>query len=210
MKLQAKFYEKLEKELRPINIIPFMERKLRKTYAQYLNPLPVVAWEDTFAVIRRLGEHYAMVAVKTWADSWATSARFHDEACLHCVLGCPGRPDHIAHYVNCDCLWVQVDEAMGYDSVDSIGERLLLESPTAERAKTLAVAFSTYHAVKLGNAEAVQWAAKNKDYSRVLNLAFEAAKAHVIKNARRAPARVLRNADGFCRRLVITHMSRLI
>ena len=106
-----------------------------------------------------------------------------------CAFGCRGVSDHIAHYINCVRLLAQVDEAMDYNGIDSVRQRLLLHSPTAGHARALAVAFSTYHTVNIGKITKVHAAVENDDYyADVLYLAYDAARARGIKvDARRTP-----------------------
>ncbi len=60
-------------------------------------------------------------------------------------------------------------------------ERLLIDSPSHRSAVELAVAFSTYHAVKLGHLARVQAAERDGNYGPILLIARQAAEAHAIK-----------------------------
>ena len=50
-------------------------------------------------VLRTLKPHIAVQVIKTWANSWATSHRFHEACRLFYIFGCPDRVDSINHYV---------------------------------------------------------------------------------------------------------------
>ena len=77
--------------------------------------------------------HEAMVFVKTIANSWTTSARYHDAKLVCCAFGCSLERDDLAHYVACPRLWSEVDVASGAndeEEVDSVKQRLLTMDPT--------------------------------------------------------------------------------
>jgi hypothetical protein len=179
--LQNALYEEIHEKLHVNTLIPLFERRLRTVFAPLSIPVRSIAWNDVFAVLNKAGTHLSMVVVKTWVDSWATSTRYHDELCSSCVFGCYRERDHICHYALCPRLWTEVYEATRSPDEAPVEERLLLSSPSARRAVELAVAFSTYHAVKLGYTARVQAAERAGDYAPILELAREAAEAHAIK-----------------------------
>ena len=63
----------------------------------------------------------AMILVKTLANSWVTSYRFHSEVRFSCLFGCAsvhprtgcGVGDNLRHYLSCPILWRIVEAATG-------------------------------------------------------------------------------------------------
>lgn len=98
-----------------------------------------------------------------------------------CIFGCPRARDDIAHYATCPQLWRVSCEAAGSSLPSCVEEQLLLLSPTCQRLEALVVAFSVYHAVKLGHTAAVDRAQKTNSYDEIQSLMVVEAKAHAIK-----------------------------
>ena len=136
-----------------------------------------------FAVLKEMGSHIAMTAVKTWCNAWTTSTRYHDGKCTTCIFGCRWAPDHVAHYMSCARLWVEVEEAAGLDVDVSVCEvqRLLIDAPSPLNAAALATAFSVYHSIKNGQLEDIQRAERGESYDKVLRATREAVQAYAIK-----------------------------
>ena len=105
--------------------------------------------------LKSLGPRVAMAVVKSWANAWTTSSRMHDELRLPCIFGCEGCMDSLDHYLYCDPLWSAVI------SCSFRRTELLLADPitrlglggSKEWWQMLSVAFSCYHALKLGHRE---------------------------------------------------------
>ena len=66
---------------------------------------------EAFQELRKLRKHDAMSVLKTWTNSWATSARYHEDVIFPCLLGChrcknfltpiSEAKDDLAHYYQC-------------------------------------------------------------------------------------------------------------
>ena len=55
-------------------------------------------------MLKKLPSHVAVSWVKTVANGWCTSARFHEPTRFSCVFGCRGAIDETRHYLNCKVL----------------------------------------------------------------------------------------------------------
>jgi hypothetical protein len=166
-KIQSELAKELTRELYPLRITELFEKRLSTVFVDHFGLGPRVDWSRTFKVLRGVSAHEAMVVVKTIANSWTTSARYHDAKLASCAFGCPLAKDGLAHYVVCARLWTEVDIACGADNdeeIDNAQQRLLTTDPTPERARRLAIAFSVYHAVKLGHLDAIKSAIAASDF----------------------------------------------
>ena len=103
--------------------------------------------------LTKLGPRVAAAVIKTWANVWTTSTRMHEPIPLPCIFGCEGCSDTLNHYLTCDILWTAVISC-------SFGRtELLRPSPfitlgldgSFERLQMLAIAFSSYHALKMSH-----------------------------------------------------------
>ncbi len=59
--------------------------------------------------LKKLRTHETFQVIRTWANSWCTSARFHEPTLLPCLFGCSGKPDDLLHYCFCRRLHRVVD-----------------------------------------------------------------------------------------------------
>ena len=188
--LQKVLVEKLEAELLPPMITQLLEERLATLLEKCEAYLPLVAWPTVLTVTQNLSSHEAMCCLKTWSNSWTTSARFHDSNLERCALGCKSALDDLSHYVRCERLWVEVDIATSVEveeEPDTIQQRLLLETPTSERARRLVVAFSGYHVLKNGHLGRIQRTEASNDYRDVISLTRSLADAYAIKHPRKGP-----------------------
>ena len=108
-------------------------------------------------VTSNLGPRVAAAAIKSWANAWTTSSRMHDPIPLPCIFGCEGGEDSLNHYLCCDPLWTAViscsfrrTELLWSDPVSRLG----LDG-SQESLKMLTVAFSCYHALRMGHRDEV-------------------------------------------------------
>ena len=69
--------------------------------------------ELAIQVLQKLAKFEVIHVVKTWANSWAASYRFHEARRLPCLLGCPDGRDSMAHYQACLALRTLVLDSMG-------------------------------------------------------------------------------------------------
>ena len=100
-----------------------------------------------------------VMCLRTLANAWTTSYRYHETPLLPCIFGCNiFRPvlkgvyykDDLQHYLVCKQLWKLVDMVLGLKSTPSPAHRLCL---LADHPPPLALVIdhSMYHGIKQGN-----------------------------------------------------------
>ena len=132
-KFQNELTKELTRELYPLRITEVFEKRLSTVFVDHFGLCPRVDWSQTLKVLQGSSMHEAMVFVKTIANSWTTSARYHDAKLVCCAFGCSLERDDLAHYVACPRLWSEVDVASGAndeEEVDNVKQRLLTMDPT--------------------------------------------------------------------------------
>lgn len=157
-------------------------------------PLPPIVWTAVFKVLNAIGTRAAMCCIKSFCNSCATSARYHDLKLEGCALGCHGGHDDLAHYILCARLWTVMDVAAGVhvdDEPDTALQRHLLDDPSMDRTRRSVVAYSVYHALRNGHLDAVQRAWNANSYERVLGLAQSLADAFAITLPRRQETQIV-------------------
>ena len=107
--------------------------------------------------LSKMGPRVAAAVIKTWANAWTTSSRLHEPISLPCIFGCDGCDDALEHYLTCDILWTAViscsfrrTELLWSDPLARLGL-----AGSYEWLQMLAVAFSCYHALKLGHRDEI-------------------------------------------------------
>ena len=98
---------------------------------------------------KRLRKHGVMRVIKTWCNSWGTSARMHERIRLPCLLGCQEAEDHMAHYVQCP-FWLYLLSKLLPDPLPSPLPltRLGVVDPSITSLLALSCSFAGYHAIK--------------------------------------------------------------
>ena len=119
-------------------------------------------------VVRSLSVSCVMIVLKTWANAWCTTTRYHEAIVWPCIFSCDGAEDSLRHYINCPHLWSRVT-ASPWTHVDPT-VRLGLDRPTPLRLKFVAVASKCYHATKFGHRGAIELAVTSGDYAPVLHI----------------------------------------
>ena len=77
--------------------------------------------------------------------------------CVRCIFGCPGCDDSLEHYMSCDPLWTAVIST-SYKRTELLQTDLFFRfgfSCSHEALKMLTIAFSCYHALKLGHRDEI-------------------------------------------------------
>ena len=112
----------------------------------------------------------ATAIVKAWENAWTTSSRMHEAVVLPRVFGCEA-VDSLEHCLCCDPLWTVViscshglTELLQASPLTKLG---FGQSPIAWLQR-LCVAFSGYHAVKMGHRSEVQCMVKSGNPCQVL------------------------------------------
>ena len=105
-------------------------------------------FENIFKVMRKLRTHEAMQITKTWANSWATSHRYHETPFFPCLLGCPNSEDSLRHYIHCDIMYSITQDVVLHEVPASATERLGLVAPNIPNLITVSCMFHAYHSIK--------------------------------------------------------------
>ena len=152
--------------------LPTLPRKLSAWI-----PAAVDGWELTpeldaelCRLLKLARMRVATSVIKTWANAWTTSSRMDEDLVLPCILGCQDCDDKLSHYISCDPLWTAVISA-SKGNAEQLQEsprcRLCLQEPSLDRVRRLAIAFSTYHALKLANRETIDSCVASGDFTDV-------------------------------------------
>ena len=156
-------------------------KAIRRTFPGIVVEDFQVDWPRIFRVLRGSSSHFAMVAIKTWTNNWATSSRYHDSKLDTCILGCPASTDHIAHYMCCVRLWRVVRNAASAATSRDPGSRMLMTDASAFTLAQLVIAYTTYHIIKSTHLDMAVKTLRSRDFEPLAKAAKEAAKATSIK-----------------------------
>ena len=97
--------------------------------------------------LKKLRKHDAMTVIKTWANSWCTSYRYHEPVLLPCLLGCQIGKDCLSHYVDCIQIQLILDDLLLSPPKTPL-ERIGLQNVTRENILVASAIFAGYHSVK--------------------------------------------------------------
>jgi hypothetical protein len=140
-------------------------------------------WSKAKALLKGTSTHFATIVIKTWLNSWATTSRFHDGRCFHCVFGCPGKDDALTHYVACKRLWCIVRVAFGDAPppgyVGDVADRVLVADPTQGRLHRLVLAYHTFHAIRGSHIDLVRSAGRSRSFDALKLASLAEARATV-------------------------------
>ena len=105
---------------------------------------------------------------KTATNAWATTHRYHETRRLQCISGCPDAPDTIHHYTTGCCLfWRSIYHRAGTNYHDDPLMRLGVAAPSLQAIRVIAIAYTTYHAIRNVDAAIILKADDTGDYSAV-------------------------------------------
>ena len=62
-------------------------------------------------VSKTLSSSVVLTVLKTWANSWCTTSRYHEDILWPCIFGCYGAKDEQAHYLCCGRFWSGICES---------------------------------------------------------------------------------------------------
>jgi len=127
-------------------------------------------------VSRHLQGQVVMTVLKTWANAWCTTRRYHEDICWPCIFGCTGAPDTLSHYLSCSRFWSGVLTSCKLSEFHAHADPLIkccLCRPTPTRAKVIAVASRSYHAIKFVHREMVQSCIDSGDFSLCMLTLFQ-------------------------------------
>ena len=139
-------------------------KRLSALLPNSLAELARVDWHKVCSLLSSMRMHSAMCVIKTFTNSWATTACYHHDTVLQCIFGCRNRRDELEHYLQCPRLWRAVRaHTAGRVPSDPL-ERLALVNPDTANLSKLGVAFTVYHAVRNSEAHTVENALTNQNF----------------------------------------------
>jgi hypothetical protein len=180
-KVQKEFADRFKEALLPPSLEELLSSRFNKYFKPLCTPCFAPCWKDTVSCLKGAQPHFAMIALKTLLNTWCTQGRYHDCSADQCIFGCAGAVDDISHYASCERLWQASAEAAQMPLSASVEERLLLHCPVRQRLDVLVIAFTVYHAVKLGHPAAAAKAQRTSDFDEIQSLTASVAKAQAIK-----------------------------
>lgn len=135
---------------------------------------------------KKVGSTITMCVLKTWANSWVTSYRFHEDVLLDCIFGCDNEQDTLVHYLNCTPLWYMISSASRAPACEwdcDAGQRIGATAPTVARLTRLAIAFQCYHTIRLSHADVVLTCCEGDDHSLIIDLLLSLARYYRNEHA---------------------------
>ena len=134
--------------------------------------------------IKGLTKSHCMMIIKTWNNSWTTSARFHDDNPLKCILGCDEN-DCITHYIQCNPFWDRIydgTEGRCIDLVKPPAEKLCLVNANLVDLKRLCIAFKCYHVLRKGHSQVVDRAQETGTFEPVCERFCELVRYYAVEH----------------------------
>ena len=115
--------------------------------------------QEFLRISKQVGKMVTLCVVKSWANSWCTTTRYHEVVRWPCIWGCEGKPDSLSHYLCCHHFWSVIASAARL-GVEVFNEdprvKLCLLNPSPLWANLIAVAHQSYHAIKFSHRDRVQ------------------------------------------------------
>ena len=175
VKVQSIVTEEVRKALYPDRLDELFTKRLRKLLPSEARAISGVDWETAFGNLRTLQGQTVMAAVKTWSNSWSTSSRFHDGQIEHCILGCRHSTDSLQHYISCPRLWRAVGHSVQGLVALHVMDKLGLRDDANDHLRKLAVAFATYHGLRIEHFQMVKKANLTRSFAELAATAKEIA-----------------------------------
>ena len=140
-----------------------------------------------------------MPIIRTWANSWATSERYKETHRLPCIFGCLNARDELSHYIQCEVLWTMIAACTGSrleDLTITDAQKLCWCTPSLWSCKRLTVAFSVYHALRIGHGDRIHQLVHVQNFGQIHELLFEHAAWFAREQgiARRHPSQLRTNS----------------
>ena len=131
-----------------------------------------------------------MSVIKTLANSWATSTRYHEDIRKFCFVGChcfldveeadcETPTDSLAHYLACPLFWSLINSACRSPCIEwemTVPQRLCLDTPSVRRAKLLAIGYRIYQCIKFGHFDRWEAAVQQNSYHLMHELVLSLAR----------------------------------
>jgi len=130
-------------------------------------------------VAKVISKQVIFIVLKTWANAWCTTHRYHENTLWPCIFGCEGDEDELSHYLCCHRFWSGMIEACFLQDFVVHADPLVqccLRSPSPPRAKMIAVASNCYHTLKLQHREVVQAAVGSGNFAPCMEILRDAAR----------------------------------
>ena len=146
----------------------------------------MAALSSNIAVLSRPNR---ILVLKTLANSWTTSTRYHESVRLSCVFGCghncpvPSNrdtEDSVRHYLCCPFLWGAIQSCLTVPVPRDPRERLGISAPGLD-LRPLAISYCVYHRIKQQHYSLVRNMYSRAEWGKVLQLATAAASAFVAE-----------------------------
>ena len=129
-------------------------------------------------ISKHVGKSTLLCLLKTWANSWSTTYRYHEAVLWPCIWGCEDEKDELTHYLRCNHFWSGILAVTRNDpaliQVDPLC-KLCLVNPSSLWASLIAVGFQCYHACKIGHRDEIQAAINSGNFHKNLALLSELA-----------------------------------
>ncbi len=106
-------YDHFVEHLFPNDLIPTLKRRLNNILGHEKADVIENKIESAIRVLKKLDQFEVVHVIKTWANSWASTFRFHEDKRLPCLLGCPSGQDCMKHYQSRLSLHTIVYDALG-------------------------------------------------------------------------------------------------
>ena len=145
---QSIAYKRFKPALYFPDYVKLFRRRLYSLFPDCGHDIENIMWPTVFAEMRSLSVHQAMTVVKTLANAWTTTRRYHEDVRWQCIFGCPGCMDELQHYVVCIRLRRALFKATKIHGATSPIAYLGLLEPCQILFLRLGVMFTTYHALK--------------------------------------------------------------
>ena len=139
-------YPEFLRLLYPDDLIIVLQRRLQKILGSKFNPDSLA---PALLSVKSLKPHVAVQVLKTWANAWATTHRFHEARRLPCLFGCHGEPDSLNHYAFCPYIKSVMEQYSPASNDLNLGCMLGLNDLSIIGLKRVAAMFYAYHAVSL-------------------------------------------------------------
>ena len=177
---QSIAYKRFKPALYNSDFVKLFRRRLYSLFPDFGNDIESIMWPNVFAAMRSLSMHQAMTVVKTLANAWTTTRRYHEEVRWRCIFGCPGCMDELQHYVVCIRLRRALFKATKIHGAASPIAYLGLLEPCQKLFLRLGVMFTTYHALRSSEKPLIMSRDIDSIAKATLSVACNAARAFAL------------------------------
>ena len=118
------------------------------------------------------------MCIKSFANSWCTSYRFHEAERLPCIFGCTRCKDEFAHYLTCDPLDTVVTSSLCLPALALSTSPLPNLGFFGQRRNNIikiVIKFKVYHALRNEYSSLIDGAIRKDDFNDLLVQAWRLA-----------------------------------